>query len=92
MHAKIYSKAIIIEGIHTHTYANAIVSELRDILIRKERCFNVFFEGSPGPLGEGITIKIFLDKNLSDLEVNVLQKYFELRKIRTTLLLRDSAS
>ena len=92
MHAKIYGRAIIIEGIHTHTYANTIVSELRDILIRKERRFKVFFEGSPGPLGEGITVKIFLDKNLSNLEVNVLQKYFELRKIRATLFLRDNDS
>ncbi len=90
MHAKIYSKAIIIEGIHTHTYASTILSDLRDILHYGGKQFSVFFEGSPSPSGSGITIKILINKDLSDFEIDVLQKYFKLRKIKTILLPQDS--
>lgn len=66
---------ILIYGISTHNKAQEIVLNIRDIVEYKGRSMVVFLEGSPGPFGEGICLRIDIKGDLLNAnEVRALAK------------------
>jgi len=74
-------REIIVRRISTHIDARDIIEIINNTLERKDIKMVYNFEGSPGPLGEGIIIKIKLSKRLSNVDISVLRKIFELKGI-----------
>ncbi|OYT59605.1 MAG: hypothetical protein B6U75_03560 [Desulfurococcales archaeon ex4484_217_1] len=74
-------KEIIVRRISTHIDARDVIEIINNTLERKDIKMIYNFEGSPGPLGEGIVIKIKLSKKLSNVDISVLRKIFELKGI-----------
>ena len=74
-------REIIVRRISTHIDARDIIEIINNTLERKDVKVIYNFEGSPGPLGEGIVIKIKLSKRLSNVDISVLRKIFELKGI-----------
>lgn len=74
-------REVFLSGITSHIVAEVLTKDIRDILLSKGRTMNVFFEGGPGPLGEGMAIRIVLNEELTDYEVRTLKKFFEIRGI-----------
>lgn len=74
-------REIIVRRISTHIDARDIIEIINNTLERKDVKMIYNFEGSPGPLGEGIVIKIKLSKRLSNVDISVLRKIFELKGI-----------
>jgi len=74
-------REIIVRRISTHIDARDIIEIINNTLERKDIKMIYNFEGSPGPLGEGIVIKIKLSKRLSNVDISVLRKIFELKGI-----------
>ncbi|RLG80703.1 MAG: hypothetical protein DRO40_10780 [Thermoprotei archaeon] len=69
-----------ITGISTHNKAQAILQDLRDFIETRNRNISIGFEGSPGPFGDGICLKIRIyGKPLDELTIKTLKKFFELR-------------
>lgn len=69
-----------ITGISTHNKAQAILQDLRDFIETKNRNINIGFDGSPGPFGEGICLKIRIyGEPLDNLTIKTLKRFFELR-------------
>jgi len=81
MIAEIKENEIIIRRISTHIDARDIIEIINSTLERKNIKIIYSFEGSPGPLGEGIIIKIKLNTKLSEVDIATLKKIFELKKI-----------
>ncbi|MEM2253100.1 MAG: hypothetical protein QXS06_01105 [Desulfurococcaceae archaeon] len=70
---------IVISGISTHNKAQEIVLNIRDIVESKGRNMVVFLEGSPGPFGEGICLRISIKGDpLNANEVRSLAKYLSI--------------
>ncbi len=74
-------REIIVRRISTHIDARDIIEIINNTLEGKDIKMIYDFEGSPGPLGEGIVIKIKLSKRLSNVDISVLRKIFELKGI-----------
>jgi len=69
-----------ITGISTHNKAQTILQDLRDFIESRGRSISIGFEGSPGPFGEGICLKIRIyGEPLNELTIKTLKKFFELR-------------
>lgn len=67
---------ILISGISTHHRAQEIMLSIRDIVESRARSIVMFLEGSPGPFGEGICLKIYIKGDpLNINEVRALAKY-----------------
>ncbi len=81
MIAEIKENEIIIRRISTHIDARDIIEIINNTLEGKNIKIIYSFEGSPGPLGEGIIIKIKLNTKLSEVDIAALKKIFELKKI-----------
>jgi len=81
MIAEIKENEIIIRRIPTHIDARDIIEIINSTLEGKNIKIIYSFEGSPGPLGEGIIIKIKLNTKLSEVDIATLKKIFELKKI-----------
>ncbi len=81
MIAKIGRKELVIREVHTHIDAREIINIINNVVLSKDLKMTFDFEGSPGPLGEGMTIRIRFSKELSDIVISVLKKIFELRRI-----------
>lgn len=81
MIVEIKESEIIIGRILTHIDARDIIEIINNTLERKNIKIIYSFEGSPGPLGEGIIIKIKLNTKLSNVDIATLKKMFELKKI-----------
>jgi|Deesub1362B_J571_1020462.scaffolds.fasta_scaffold83691_1 hypothetical protein len=79
-------KEIRIEGVNTHILARHIATELTDLLIKKNRNINFFFEGSPGPSGGGMTLILKFSDDLTDLDIKTIRKFFEIRNISVNVL------
>ncbi|MEM1702650.1 MAG: hypothetical protein QXQ31_01140 [Zestosphaera sp.] len=78
-------KEIVIAGIPTQWVAERIIMDINDMIHKKGNDLTYFFEGSPGIYGSGIVIRIVLSKFLGEDEINVLAKYFELRKAHISI-------
>ena len=85
MIAEIGKKELVIRKVHTHIDAREIIEIINNVVLSKSLKMAFDFEGSPGPLGKGITIRIRFSRELSDVDVNALKKIFELRKIHVTI-------
>lgn len=72
-------REIVIKGVPTQWVAERIIKDVNEIIVSSESDLAYFFEGEPGPFGEGLTIRVKY-KTLSESEVNALRKYFELKK------------
>lgn len=81
MIAEIGKKELVIREVHTHIDAREIIEMISNVVLSKNLKMAFDFEGSPGPLGRGMTIRIRFSRELSDVDVNALRKIFELRKI-----------
>ncbi len=81
MKAEIRKKEIIVKNVHTHIDARDIIETINNIILSRNLKMMFDFEGSPGPLGGGMTIRIRFNKELSDIDINTLKKIFELRHI-----------
>ena len=80
MSVVIKNDEIIVKGIATHNKAQNIIMDLREFIETKDRQVNIFFEGAPGPYGEGLCLRIRLvGKPLDNTDVIALKKFFELR-------------
>ncbi|MEM2021952.1 MAG: hypothetical protein QXP80_06990 [Zestosphaera sp.] len=73
-------REIVIKGVPTQWIAERIIRDMNEIIVSSESDLAYFFEGEPGPFGEGLTIRVRY-KTLSEGEVNALRKYFELKKV-----------
>jgi len=81
MIAKIGRKELVIGEVHTHIDAREIINTINNVILSKDLKMTFDFEGSPGPLGEGMTIRIRFSRELSDIVISALKKIFELRGI-----------
>lgn len=81
MIAEIKENEIIIRKVSTHIDARDIIEIINNTLERKNVKIVYSFEGSPGPLGEGIIIRVKLNTKLSKVDIATLKKIFELKKI-----------
>ena len=81
MIVELREREIIIRRISTHIDARDVIEIINNTLERKDVKMIYNFEGSPGPLGEGIVIKIKLNKRLSNVDISVLRKIFKLKGI-----------
>ncbi len=82
MKALIRSNSIIIKGLSTHVYARSVIDVLRDVLEVRGRVIKFFIEGSPKPLGEGITIKVLISDELSEGELRSVESCLKLMGFR----------
>jgi len=77
---------VIVRGISTHNLAQQLIQDLREIIEERDRVINVLFEGSPGPWGEGLCLRISISgKPLDDTALLTVRKFFELRGARVVL-------
>jgi len=81
MIVEVGEREISVRRISTHIDARDRIEIINNTLERKDVKVIYNFEGSPGPLGEGIVIKIKLSKRLSNVDISVLRKIFELKGI-----------
>ncbi len=79
MEVELSSRRILIRGISTHIVAEAVMKDLRDLLVKKDRVINTYLEGGPGPLGRGMVIEIIVSDELSQLEMRAIKRFFKLR-------------
>ncbi len=85
--AIISCKEIYIKGIATHNKAQSILYNLREYIEEKNRVINISFEGSPGPFGEGICIKITISgKHLDRTDIKAIAKFFKIIGVKVTVL------
>ncbi|HDN75982.1 MAG TPA: hypothetical protein ENG05_02510 [Acidilobales archaeon] len=75
------SKELIIRGFKTHIVAETLCKDLKDLLLSKDLNMYFFLEGSPGPLGEGMVIKVVFSRRLSSADIEALKKFFNVRGI-----------
>ena len=74
-------KELLIRGFQTHIVAETLCKDLRDLMLSKELNMYFFIEGSPGPLGEGMKIKVIFSRRLNETDIYVLKKFFTVRGI-----------
>jgi len=87
MIVELREKEIVVKRIPTHIDARDVIEVINNTLERKDVKMVYNFEGSPGPLGEGIIVKIRLSKRLSDVDISVLKKIFELKGVPVKVIL-----
>ena len=80
--ALIRGNEVVIKGIATHIVAEVLTKDLRDLLAGKR--INVYFLGSPKPLGEGFIIRVVFPEGLSSNDLVVIRKFLELKGIEVT--------
>ncbi len=85
MIAEIGKRELVIKKISTHIDAREIVDMINNVILSKNLRMTFSFEGSPGPLGEGMIVKIRFSRELTSTDINALKKIFELRRIPVTL-------
>ena len=85
MIAEIGKKELVIRKVHTHIDAREIIDMINNVILSRNLRMTFNFEGSPGPLGEGMTIRIKFSRELSDVDISALKKIFELRRIPVTV-------
>ncbi len=70
---------IVVKGIATHNKAQDILYGIRDYIESRERSISIYFEGSPGPYGEGICLRIKVSgKPLDNVDITALKKFFNI--------------
>jgi len=75
-------RELVIKGLRTHSIAEVLCKELRDILLSKDLSLNYFFEGELGPEGRGMAVRVIFNRELSSYEVVVLEKLFNVMGIK----------
>lgn len=81
MIVEIGEKTVIVKKISTHIDARDIIDTINNIFEQRSVKMVYSFEGSPGPMGEGMIIRIVFDRRLSSIDKNTLKKVFKLRGI-----------
>ena len=82
MRAVIKRNEIVIKEIATHITAELLTKQLSDLLESRERRVTFFYEGGPGPLNEGMVIKVRISKELGESDLTAIKKFFEVRGIQ----------
>ena len=75
-------KELVIKGLRTHSIAEVLCKELRDILLSKDLSLIFFFEGELGPKGKGMVVRVIFNRGLSKYEVVTLEKLFNVMGIK----------
>ncbi len=75
-------RELVIKGLRTHSIAEVLCKELRDILLSKDLSLNYFFEGELGPEGRGMVVRVVFNRELSSCEVVALEKLFNVMGIK----------
>ncbi len=78
-------RELTLRGIKTHIVAEHLTKEINEFLSSKDMKLYFFFEGAPGPIGEGIVIRISLSKELSETDIMALKRFFGVRRVEVIL-------
>ena len=76
------NKELILRGISTHIAAEQLTKELNEFLLNKRTKLYFFFEGGPGPSGEGMIIRVKISRKLNSTDITALRNFFKVRNIR----------
>ncbi len=74
-------REILIRGVNTHIVAEELSKELNEFLLGNDLKLYFFFEGAPGPLGEGLIIRVRASRKLGGVDITALNKFFSSRRI-----------
>jgi len=77
-------KELILKGIPTQWAAEKLVKDLSELLLTKDEPPTYYFEGSPGPAGEGLNVRIKV-KGLGSSELTAIEKYFNLKRVKVLI-------